>query len=117
MPHPFSRYRLRLFWDFVRIVLWPSAAFVALRSTVGCTLHCLLTPLAWLAFVLVASYARVQYRDYARRVRARQFGARLPVEVVGKWPGNIDVLLKMMGKFKKVFRRYNHTSQLAHLLF
>ena len=92
MTHPFSRYRLRLFWDVVRIVLVPTCIFMGVRSAVGYKLGCL-TPLAWLGFVLVASYIRVQYRDYSRRVQARQFGAKLPVEVVGKWPGNIDILI------------------------
>jgi hypothetical protein len=94
MPHPFSRYRLRLFGDFVRIVLGPSLIFAAIRSVTNAKLGLLAVP-AWLFSLLVASYARVQYRDYKRRITARQMGARLPVEVVGRWPGNIDILIEV----------------------
>lgn len=93
MPHPFSRYRLRLFWDFVRIVVVPSAFF----ATILCTRRqlCWIAPFAWLAFLLVSGYVRQQYHGYKQRAEARRRGGRLPPEVVGKWPGNIDILIKV----------------------
>ena len=94
MPHPFSRYRLRLFWDFVRIVLVPSATFAAFICLAKREL-CWIAPFAWLAFLLAAGYIRLQYHCYQQRADARRRGGRLPPEVVGKWPGNIDILLKL----------------------
>ncbi|GJE94110.1 cytochrome P450 [Phanerochaete sordida] len=94
MPHPFSRYRLRLFGDFVRIVLAPTLVFGSALAMCRIRLG-LSTPIAWLAFVSTASYARVVHRDYTQRREAQQRGSALPVEVVGRWPGNIDILIKL----------------------
>lgn len=93
MPHPYSRYRLRLCCDFGRILLVPSLIFWTALTVFNIRLR-LLTPIAWIAFLIAASFARVQYRDYQQRAEARRRGSRLPVEVVGRWPGNIDILIK-----------------------
>ena len=93
MPHPFSRYRLRLFWDFVRIVLVPSLFFAAIICSRG--VLCWIAPFAWLAFLVVSAFARLQYHAYKLRAEAHRRGGRLPPQVVGKWPGNIDILIKL----------------------
>lgn len=94
MPHPFSRYRLRVFGDFVRIVLAPSFVFWSAVQILKLRLG-LLSPAAWLTFLFAASYARVQYRGFLQRQEARRRGGVLPPEVVGRWPGNIDILIKL----------------------
>lgn len=94
MPHPFSRYRLRLFWDFVRIVVVPSVLFATFICVAKREL-CWIAPFAWLAFLLTAGYIRLQYHHFKQRAEARRHGGRLPPHVVGKWPGNIDILIKL----------------------
>lgn len=99
MAHPFSRYRLRLFWDFVRILFIPSLAFVALLNLAGVSLGWL-TPLAYVLWLFAAGISRVKTTDYLQTRAARRMGGRLPTEVVGKWPGNLDILIKL-GKAAK----------------
>lgn len=94
MPHPYSRYRLRVCCDFIRIILAPSLIFWTALTIFNIQLY-LLTPIAWIAFLVATSLARVQYRDYQQRAEAQQRGCKLPVEVVGRWPGNIDILVKL----------------------
>lgn len=94
MPHPFSRYRLRLFWDFVRIVLIPSAIFATFICVTQRQL-CWIAPGVWLLFLTAASYVRLLYRNHRQRAEAHRRGGRLAPEVVGKLPGNIDILIKL----------------------
>jgi hypothetical protein len=99
MPHPYSRYRLRLFHDFVRILLVPSALFlVTCRFT--CVQFTCLTPPLYILWLFAFGLLRVKIMVYLQQREACNAGARLPTEVVGKWPGNIDILIKL-GKAAK----------------
>lgn len=59
-----------------------------------------LTPLLYLIFILGWAISKGAYASSKQRRLAEQLGARPVPCVVGKWPGNIDILLKMMGSFK-----------------
>ena len=93
MPHPYSRYRLRLFCDFVRILLIPSALFAGLihldKIRVGWT-----TPSLYILWLFAVGLTRVKINDYLQARAARRAGGRLPTVVVGKWPGNIDIMMR-----------------------
>jgi hypothetical protein len=54
---------------------------------------------AYLLSILLTAIARVQYTQLVQRREAKQLGARLIPRVVGKWPGNIDVMLKTRKSF------------------
>ena len=93
-PHPYSRYRLRLFHDFVRLLVVPTVTFAALLSLSGVSLGYLFPP-SYLAFLILSSIARNIYLSHQQRRRAERLGGRLPTQVVGKWPGNLDVAIKL----------------------
>ena len=99
MPHPYSRYRLRLFGDFVRILLIPSALFAGLvrleKIRLGWS-----TPSLYILWLFAVGLTRVKITQHLQARAARRAGGRLPTEVVGKWPGNIDILIKL-GKAAK----------------
>lgn len=125
MPHPFSRYRYRLFLDFVRILCLPSLLFAAgLRLTH--TRLGWLTPPAYLLWLVVAGHARTRYTLYMHRRAAHKQGGRPPTEVVGKWPGNIDILIKLGqnaptmypgGYYLSLFEEYQTTTLNLRLLW
>lgn len=93
MPHPYSRYRIRFLQDLLRIVVVPSACFSFLLSTVNIRLGLLALPCHVVSIVVAACF-RNWYYDYRDCRTARQMGARVAPVVNGKWPGNLDVLLK-----------------------
>lgn len=117
-PHPYSRYRLRLFHDFVRLLVVPTVTFAALLSLTGIRLGYALPP-AWLAFLILSAIARNLYFSYDLRRQAERHGGRLPPQVVGKWPGNLDVAIAL-GKaalnmypgdfYKNLFDEYQCTT-------
>ena len=102
MPHPFSRYRLRLLGDFVRIIVVPSVALKCLcfltRPRLG-----LLTVPCYIVFCAVVSYVRNTHAYRVQEREARRMGARLPPQVVGKWPGNMDIMFKMIRASKEAY--------------
>ncbi|KAI0686875.1 cytochrome P450 [Cytidiella melzeri] len=125
MAHPYSRYRLRLFWDFVRILLTPSILFVAIIHYNGVSLPWT-TPPAYILWLFAVGLTRVKITGYFQARAARRAGGRLPTEVVGKWPGNVDVLIKL-GKaaksrypaafFRDLFDEYQCTTLNLKLLW
>ncbi len=125
MPHPFSRYRVRLLGDFIRIIVVPSVIlklfFLLTDSRPG-----LLTLPSYAAFCFAISYARNTYAYFTQEHLARQMGGRLASCVVGKWPGNLDVMLKMikasktayLGEFyHELFHQYQSTTLNLRLLW
>lgn len=125
MAHPFSRYRLRLFWDFVRILLVPSLLFIGLLQLADIRLGWL-TPLAYVSWLFGAGLARIKTTAYLQVRAARRAGGRLPTEVVGNWPGNLDILIKLgkaaktrypAGFFHDLFEEYQCTTLNLKLLW
>ena len=89
-----ANFRLRIARDVFRLLFVPPLAlFIVVHVS-----HVRLgwwTPAAYILSIVLAAIGRVQYIDLVQRREAKQFGARLIPKVVGKWPGNIDVLLKL----------------------
>ncbi|KAF5345213.1 hypothetical protein D9756_011554 [Leucocoprinus leucothites] len=97
-PQP-SNFRARLFMDlFSALIIPPVVLSLVLRL---CAIRPgRLTPLLYLIFILGWAISKGAYASSKQRRLAEQLGARPVPCVVGKWPGNIDILLKMMGSFK-----------------
>jgi hypothetical protein len=92
--HP-TRYRTRLLLDFTRGLLFPAAILTLALQLTGRQLGLLTVP-CYALFILAWSSAKIQYADLVQSQQARQLGARPITRVVGRWPGNIDILLRMM---------------------
>ena len=125
MPHPFSRYRLRLFGDFVRIIVLPSVALKLCCLLTDSSLGFFTLP-SYIAFCIGVSYARNTYNYRAQERLAHQMGGRLAPQVVGRWPGNLDVMIAMikasksayLGDFyKELFHQYRSTTLNLRLLW
>ncbi|KAL4076590.1 cytochrome P450 [Scleroderma yunnanense] len=89
-----ANFRLRIAKDIVGFLLVPPLALSlcahAARVHLGWW-----SPAAYFLSIVLVAFARVQYTDLVQRREAKQLGARLIPRVVGKWPGNIDVMLKL----------------------
>lgn len=125
MAHPFSRYRLRLFWDFVRILLVPSTLFIGLLHFTHTRLGWLTLP-AYFSWLFAVGLTRVKATEIIQTRAARQLGGRLPTQVRGKWPGNLDILIKLgkaaksrypAGFFHDLFEEYQCTTLNLKLLW
>ncbi|KAI0791316.1 cytochrome P450 monooxygenase CYP63 [Abortiporus biennis] len=99
--HPFSRYRLRLLRDFVRIIIIPSIVLTGILSTTNTKLSLLLSIVAHIAFWFIAGYLRILYGQYRFRQEACSLGGEPIIQVVGKWPGNIDIMLKLKKNYQE----------------
>jgi hypothetical protein len=93
------RYRTRLLLDATRLLVLPATVLAALRCLSG-SRHNGLTPLYYLSFVVLWAFARGLYSDYVQSEGARRLGAQRIPRVVGRWPGNIDILLRIMRSYK-----------------
>ncbi|KAJ7078425.1 cytochrome P450 monooxygenase CYP63 [Mycena belliarum] len=93
-------YRLRLFCDLFRVFVLPSLCLWFVLRALDARLGILFSIPLYLAFMALWAVGKgiVSRSNHART--ARQLGAQPIRQVVGKWPGNIDVLLKMMRAFK-----------------
>lgn len=97
-----SHYRLRLALDLWRIVVTPSLAFaVILRLTRW--QHGWLSLPAYFAFITLWAVFKREWMLLSQRREAQQIGAAPIPCVLGKWPGNIDILLRMMRDFKNSY--------------
>ncbi|KAH9927640.1 cytochrome P450 [Fomitopsis serialis] len=123
--HPDSFYRVRLFKDFVRIVVVPWATLFALLRTTEVRLGLLAVP-AHVVFIVFWAYTRLQYADWMHRRDARRMGARPIPRVRGRWPGNLDIYLQLLkayhttylGSFHlKLFEEYHTTTLNLRLLW
>lgn len=94
-----ARYRVRLFLDLCRTIVLPSIVLsVALNLTqrrLG-----LLTVPAHVFFIVIWASSKGALSKFIQDREARRLGAKPIPRIVGKWPGNIDVLLKMLRAFK-----------------
>ncbi|KAI6015338.1 cytochrome P450 monooxygenase CYP63 [Pisolithus orientalis] len=89
-----ANFRLRIARDILRILIAPPLA-LSLVAHIARIRMGWWSPLAYVSSIVFAAIARVQYTDMAQQREAKQLGARLIPRVVGKWPGNIDVMLKL----------------------
>ncbi|GBE85606.1 Cytochrome P450 52E2 [Sparassis crispa] len=118
-------YRLRLFRDLVRIAAVPSVSLYIIANVADIHFGLLAFP-AYLAFAAVWAYAVALYTDLAQDREAGRLGARQIPRVVGKWPGNIDVLLQLLEASPKsyismfqlaLFEKYQSTTINLRLLW
>lgn len=91
-----ANFRLRILKDIFQALVVPPALVSLCHRTLNLSFGWWLIP-AYLLAIAFAAFIRVQYSDFVQAREARQLGARPIPRVVGKWPGNIDVMLK----FKK----------------
>lgn len=96
--HP-ANFRARILRDLFAALAVPSAVLYALLSFNGIHLG-LFAPPVYFLFFLGWATSKGAYWTRRQRKLAEQLGARPVPCVVGRWPGNLDILLKMMGAFK-----------------
>lgn len=95
-----ANFRARLFKDLFSALVIPPVVLHILVLFFHIHLNGLWrAPLSILA-ILGWATSKGAYQSRRQRRLAEQLGARTVPCVVGKWPGNIDVLLKMMCTFK-----------------
>ena len=94
-----ARYRIRLVLDICRTVCLPVFVFSLGLNIAQKHLGFLTIPSHVLFITLWASVKTVLWNHIQDR-EARRLGAKRIPQVVGKWPGNIDILLKMLRAFK-----------------
>ncbi|KAF8824298.1 hypothetical protein HHX47_DHR8000411 [Lentinula edodes] len=98
--HP-SNYRMRLSLDFLRILALPSAVFYFITThLVKVHLGLLTAPTLYFAFIISWSIFKSIFTKVLQRAERRRLGAKEIPCVKGAWPGNIDVLVKMLRAFK-----------------
>ncbi|KAI0919820.1 hypothetical protein AcW1_003029 [Taiwanofungus camphoratus] len=100
--HPYSFYRLRLLKDLVRIIALPFAGLFLILRVASLHLGYLTLP-AYVAFAVACACVRALCWDFVQAREASRFGARPIPKVVGKWPGNIDVYLKMLRELRTTY--------------
>ncbi|KAF8639056.1 hypothetical protein AX17_001752 [Amanita inopinata Kibby_2008] len=118
-------YRIRLLLDLCRILLLPSIVLVSLLRVSGIYLGHFALPVYSICILLWA-IAKDRWRKFSQIRQAKQLGATTIPCVVGKWPGNIDVLLRMIRDFKtsyildvylRLFEEYQCTTLNLRLLW
>lgn len=96
--HP-ANFRARLLKDLFVAFAIPSAVLYALLLVNNIRLG-LFAPPVYFLFFLGWATSKGAYSTYRQRKLAEQLGSKPIPCVVGKWPGNLDILLKMIGAFK-----------------
>jgi len=91
-------FRRRIIKDILRAIVLPPLILSALTHLLHVRLRWWSLP-AYPLSILLAAIVRVQYTQLVQRREAEQLGARLIPRVVGKWPGNIDVMFKTRKAF------------------
>jgi len=95
MPHVHhTNFRLRILKDIFQALVLPPALFYLCLTSLNLKLGWW-SIAAYPLTIALAAFVRVQYSDLIQAREARQLGARQIPRVVGKWPGNIDVMLKL----------------------
>ncbi|KAG6811218.1 hypothetical protein H0H92_008479 [Tricholoma furcatifolium] len=103
MPMDPKYFRTRLFFDLCNTIAVPVIVLSLLLNFSGHRLPGLFVVPSQLASIIVWAFAKRTLLDLRQRREAKQLGAKPIPRVVGKWPGNIDVLLKMLKAFKTAY--------------
>ncbi|GLB42805.1 putative cytochrome p450 [Lyophyllum shimeji] len=120
-----AQYRVRFFCDVFRTILLPVLVLSATLRFFGRRLGLFTIPVH-LVFVVCWAGIRGAILKYIQDREAERLGAKPIPRVVGKWPGNIDVLLKMLKAFKtsyvgdvylKLFEEYGCTTLNTRILW
>jgi hypothetical protein len=93
-----ANFRLRILKDIFQALVVPPVLVSLCHRTLNLRFGWWSIP-AYLLAIVLAAFIRVLYSDSVQAREARQLGARPIPRVVGKWPGNIDVMLKLKKAF------------------
>ncbi|KAJ7058564.1 cytochrome P450 monooxygenase CYP63 [Mycena amicta] len=93
-------YRLRLLCDVFYALVVPSTLLSLALRLRGTRLGPLLSIPVYFLFIVFCAVGRHAFRNLAHARAAKQLGVQHVRRVVGNWPGNVDVLLRMMKAFK-----------------
>ena len=93
-----ANYRARLLLDLFHIFVLPTLVLSSLFSIFRCRVGLFSIPLH-LAFIFTWASVRVAYSELWHDRQAKSLGANPIPRVVGKWPGNIDLLFTMLRAF------------------
>ncbi|KAG6867246.1 hypothetical protein C0993_005269 [Termitomyces sp. T159_Od127] len=97
-----NQFRLRLLLDLFQLVAVPAIVLSLFLRLSHQRLGYLTAP-AHLAFVIAWAFAKRSILDFQRYRDAQKLYAKQIPRVVGKWPGNVDVLVKMLKAFKTAY--------------
>ncbi|KAF8151560.1 cytochrome P450 monooxygenase CYP63 [Crassisporium funariophilum] len=120
-----ANYRARLLLDILRILVLPVFVLSAALSFFRCGLGLLSIPVH-ITFIVFWATIRGAYSDSKHDREARSLGAKAIPRVMGKWPANIDILLRMMRAFKtsyvldvylQLFEEYQCTTLNTNILW
>lgn len=100
-PNP-KLYRTRLVLDVLRIFVLPAVVLEELCHASGIRLGLLKVP-AYLLAIVLSGFLRNTFYDIKQAREARRLGAKPITRIRGKWPGNIDILFRMMKAFKTAY--------------
>ena len=95
---PACNFRRRIIADLARTFLLPPLIISVSARLLHLRFGWWSLPV-YLLSILLAATARVQWIQLVQRREAEQLGARAIPCVVGKWPGNIDVMLRVKKAF------------------
>lgn len=98
-PH---QYRTRFLLDLSKIFILPSILLSICLRLATIDLGPSRIP-SYILFSIFIFAARVKLDTLKKRRDAYQFNARPIPRVVGKWPGNVDIMLKMLKAFKAAY--------------
>jgi hypothetical protein len=113
-----ARYRVRLFLDLCRTIVLPSIVLSFALNLAQQRLGLLKIPIHAI-FIITWASSKGALSKFIQDREARRLGAKPIPRIVGKWPGNIDILLKMLRAFKtsyvldvylKLFEEYQCTT-------
>ena len=119
-------YRVRLLFDLGRAVVVPSVAVFLFLSCRGEHTHSVWILLLLVALVVLWAVVRHRIKRYIQSRECKRLGATQIPRVVGRWPGNLDILLSMMRAFRtsyildvylNLFEEYNCTTLNLNILW
>lgn len=121
-----ARYRVRLLFDICQTFLLPVGILHLILSYVGASGSYLTRAVLYLGSVASFTIVKAYWNDLLQRQEATSLKARPIPRVVGRWPGNLDILLRMMKDFKtsyildvylQLFREYKCTTLNLRILW
>jgi cytochrome P450 len=99
--HP-TRLRTRFLLDVGRFLIFPSVVLSFILQVSRLKLGLLTVPVH-ASFIILWATVRGLYLNYLHSQEAKRLSAKPIPCIVGKWPGNLDILLKMMRGFKNSY--------------
>lgn len=114
-----ANYRARFLSDVTKALILPPISLHWILRYLDVQLPLWKRIPLYIACIVLYNYARNTTQTLLERRRARRVHARPIPRVVGKWPGNIDVIIRMMKQFKtsypgevwlRLFQEYQTTT-------